>query len=332
MNSREGRCLPRAVRLGAGLVAVGTVLVAQNLAGGWVDTLLLYLPGADKVLHGLEFIGIFIAVHWLAGFWLIGPRRRLLAAASVTALLAAGDELQQGLTASRSVELNDLVADVCGLAVGVVAVQRNWRTAIRVGVAFGAVVAVAALTFDSYLARRDFNLGQRYERLGEFGLARTAYLRALESGLESAALFNSLGWVEVESGEGTADQAVEYAAKALALRPRDADVLDTYGWALQYAGRSSEALAPLLEAESMNPRMFCIHYHLGVVYQALGRHDEAAAHYRQQVALAPGARETARARKALDRLRLPTSSSAYSRTGVRGPVEALIASDFGVGA
>jgi len=293
----------RVARLSLAILALGALYLAQDLAGGWLDTLLLYLPGADKVLHGLESFAIVIFLSWLTGAWWPDTPRRFVVILGIGVGLAALDELQQGFVGTRSVELNDFIADVCGLAIGAAATRAQWRLGLRIGIGALALGVLATLTTDSYLVLRDFNSGQRYERRGEFGRAREAYLKALQSGLDSAALYNSLGWVEVESGEGSADKAVEYAAKALALRPADPDILDTYGWALVNAGRPSEALAPLSEAREKKPRMFCIHYHLGKAYLAVGDRREAETHFRMQLQVSPEADESRRAMLELERLR-----------------------------
>jgi tetratricopeptide (TPR) repeat protein len=188
-------------------------------------------------------------------------------------------------------------------------------------VALAVVTAVSAKTF---VRLYDYNLGQIHERNRQFGLAREAYLRALRRGLSSAGLFNSLGWVEIESGVGSADKAVKYGAKALALRPNDPDVLDTYGWALHHAGRHEEALGYLMRALEQKPRMFCIHYHLAATYLALGRKEDAVRHLRAQIETAPKADETRRAREALERLGVPLAGGIEApRVGSGVPAAAL---------
>ena len=82
------------------------------------------------------------------------------------------------------------------------------------------------------------------------------------------------------------------------MRPGDADFLDTYGWALIHAGESAQALGPLLEAYRKKPSMYCIHFHLGMAYRALGRRAEAETHFRRQTELTD-TREARLARQAL---------------------------------
>ena len=61
---------------------------------------------------------------------------------------------------------------------------------------------------------------------------------------------------------------------------------DTYGWILHRRGESAEAL-PYLEAAARGlPNDPVVQYHLGQVYQALERPDDALAQYRMAVQIA----------------------------------------------
>lgn len=296
-DSRQGL-----VFAGLGLVGLVGFFLLQDLAGKSLNTLLLYLPGIDKVIHCLEFLVVFVLCHYLAGLITANSSRRFKLALAVTLMLAVGDELQQTLVADRNVELADFFANLCGLALGVAVVWTDWLRFMRGLVVTLAVLVTVALAADSYVRLKDYSRGLLYEGRQEFGLARQAFLRALASGFESQGLYNGLGWVEIESGRGDPVKAVEYAEKALSMRPMDPDTLDTYGWALHHAGRSDEALEYLLRAYEAKPRMFCIHYHLGVVLLALGRRSEAESHLERQIQEHPTALETQRARTLLSKL------------------------------
>ena len=94
---------------------------------------------------------------------------------------------------------------------------------------------------------------------------------------------------------------MRYAERALARRPTDPDVLDTYGWALHRAGRHGEAFRYLQRAYDAKPDMYCIHYHLGAVYAALAEPEKAREHFLKQLQL-PHIREAALADQALREL------------------------------
>ena len=86
------------------------------------------------------------------------------------------------------------------------------------------------------------------------------------------------------------------------MRPGDPDPLDTYGWALYRAGRASDAMRPLEAALVAKPDIYCIHYHLAMVYQAIGRSDDAFRHFHLQVERQPKTLEAAQAAEQLSRL------------------------------
>jgi len=290
------------VRLFLALAAVVVVVEAIGLAlGGMIDDLLRYLPGIDKVLHAAGFFAIYVVFDHLAKPALPAFQTRALVLCLALLALAAGDELGQGLRADRDLEPRDFVASISGLALGLAWAARPARPRLAAMLGVGALVVASTVALDSYRTQRHMSAALRFERSGDFVSARREYRLAYESGVRGPGLLNELGWVEIESGEGDPKAAVEYAEQALAIRPDDPDIHDTYGWALHHAGRSAEALPYLERAYAAKPDMFCIHYHLGEVYLALGQTERAKAHLLKQLAW-KGTREAARAAEVLARL------------------------------
>jgi tetratricopeptide (TPR) repeat protein len=283
------------------LTTAGTVELVGFLAGDFVNDMLLYLPGIDKVLHFIAFLLIFIVCSRFVRAFLPGLRAGIPLLALAIGVIAAGDEVGQAFSPRRNLELADFVAGMCGLAAGVCWTSRGvGRTWAATGVAL-ALTAAGYIAFDSFSKQRHVNAGVRFERVGDFVSARREYRAALEAGVRTASLYNALGWVEIESGVGDARAAVEFAAKALEMTPDDIDTADTYGWALHNAGRSAEALPYLERAYAANPGMFCIHFHLGEVYLALGDRENAVFHFKLQTER-QGTREAKRAKLALETL------------------------------
>ena len=241
-----------------------------------------------------------------------GNRVRLAVGAGI--LIAIVDESVQWLVPSRSVEVFDLVANGAGILLGWIVVARPQRLAAIPAAAL-ALGAAGYVAWDTHSSLADYTRGIELERQHDFAGAREHFLRAFERGLRTPALFNELAWSQVESGVGDPADAVDFARRALEMRPGSADILDTYGWALHAAGRHRDALEPLLEAYRNKPDMFCIHYHLGAVYLALGKAGEASEHFRRQVAL-PHKREGALASQALARM-----ESAQPTAGTAGRTE-----------
>lgn len=284
------------------LVAVVLVVEAVSIVlGGWVDQLLVYVPGVDKVLHVAAFTFIFLVTERIVRDVIPDQRLRAAVVAGGVLLLAAGDELGQGLRADRDLDARDFIASVCGVGLGLAWTWRPVSLAVASSVATVALVAAGTVAGESYSTQRHLNAGVRYSRVGDFVSARREYRLAYEAGVRNAGLFNELGWVEIESGQGDPKVAVDFAAQALALRPENPDIQDTYGWALHHAGRSAEALPYLERAYAASPDMFCIHLHLGAVYLALGQAEKARRHLALQVER-QDTREAARAAEMLARL------------------------------
>ena len=279
---------------------LAAILLVGYLASSTLEQLFLALPGTDKVAHVMFHGALFACARAIASSLGVPPRLRSSIAAVAGLAVAAVDELVQAFLPSRSVEMEDLIADIAGLSLGWVLTARPPR-AQAVIVTAAAVLAAVSVTASTYLQLIDYSRGLRSSQQGDLVAARTHFQRALAAGVRTPALFNELGWVEIESGVGDPMKAVEYAKTALDRQPQNADVLDTYGWALHHAGRSREALDPLLAAFAKNPQIYCIHYHLGEVYLALGRIAEAEAHFRAQLQRT-GTREAQFARQALERM------------------------------
>jgi tetratricopeptide (TPR) repeat protein len=292
MNSRR---IPLVVI--AGLLAA---MFAANLVGGQLNTLFLALPGIDKVLHFGFHALLAICVRRFAIATGASVRMSAGVAIAVGVIASVADETVQGFTSTRTVEFDDLMADWAGLTLGLVVTTRPLRVTTAVAGLAACVVGVY-VAYDTHLKLRDYSRGLEYERRGDFSHARTMYLQALAAGLQSPGLYNGLAWVEIESGHSDFEQAVVWGATALAMRPENADFLDTYGWALHHAGRSAEAISYLERAYQTKPQMFCIHYHLGLAYLATGRSDLAVSHLRQQLLL-PNTRESAKAKETLARI------------------------------
>jgi len=288
-----------AIRAAAGLSLLMLLILVPNLFGPQLNAVFLTSPGLDKVVHVLAYFLVFVTAYWL-GLRLTGDARKsALIAATGAVLLSVGDELLQELAPGRNVEFFDLVADWAGVTFGWLAATRP-RLGLAVTAGALAIGAASYVTYDTHARLIDYSRALRSERAHDFARAREHYLRALATGLRTSDVYNGLSWVSVESGVGDPLDAVRYGRTALDMQPENADVLDTYGWALHHAGRSAEALDYLQQAFAKKPTMFCIHYHLGEVYLALAQPEKADAHFRQQLALRE-TREAAMAARALAR-------------------------------
>jgi Tfp pilus assembly protein PilF len=273
------------------------VLVVDLASGRLLNQLFLAMPGIDKVGHVVFFGALFACVRHVAAAAGVSPRWHTATAAGASLLFGSILEVLQGVADSGSMDGADLVADASGIALAWVAVVRP-PALTAVGATAAALAAAGIVTYQTYAGLVDYARAQRYLREGDQVRALASLHRALEAGFKGPGLYNDLAYTEVESGVGDPRRGVEYARIAREMQPANADILDTYGWALHNAGRSAEALAPLLDAYARKPRMYCIHYHLGAVYLALGRRADAVTHFQQQLSFT-GTREATLARSAL---------------------------------
>ena len=286
------------------LLLVAVILLIELVGvtlGESVDSLQTRVPGSDKFLHFFGFAALSLGM----AAWLRrnspGVRMPALVVTVFLVCVAAADEAGQAFNPVRNVEMGDLVVGWCGLAVAGACQLWGRRPAIAAALGLTAVVIGGNVMATSVTRQRHLNAAVRHERVGDYAGAEREYLAALAAGADTAGVYNQLGWVGIESGIGDPSIALRHAERALALRPDDPDILDTYGWALHHVGRSAEALTYLERAYAAKPDIFCIHYHLGVVLVTLGQIDKATFHFRQQMKLV-NTNEAERSRKALEEL------------------------------
>lgn len=153
-------------------------------------------------------------------------------------------------------------------------------------------------------------LGAAYYELGQYAQAEAAYLEAIKHRPSDAQSLNNLAYLYAENMDRPAD-GVKYGEKAAALRPEDANVLDTYGWSLAKAKDFAKAEEVLSRSIQLNPTLPILHYHLGWVYESQGRADEARRSYRRAFEMVRGSESDplrAVIEKALDRMQAAARS------------------------
>ncbi len=115
-------------------------------------------------------------------------------------------------------------------------------------------------------------MGDAEARDGAFLAARQRYEAAVKLTPQDAEALNNLANVLIRLKDGA---AVTVAEQALALRPKDALVLDTAGWANLKAGKLDRALQLLRDARLRAPAQAEIRYHLGVALAKASQKAEA---------------------------------------------------------
>ncbi|HEY0624030.1 tetratricopeptide repeat protein [Sphingomonas sp.] len=117
-------------------------------------------------------------------------------------------------------------------------------------------------------------LGGALERAGKWDAALPHLRKAVELAPEQPVALNYLGYAQIERGENLAEAAalLERASK---LRPDDAAITDSLGWAYFRQGDVAKALPLLERAAQGEPGSATINEHLGDAYWKIGRRFEA---------------------------------------------------------
>lgn len=124
-----------------------------------------------------------------------------------------------------------------------------------------------------------FARGMAQSRLGDWTAAETDMLDGLKLQPDNAQALNFLGYSWLDRGEKT-DEAFDLIRRAVALKPDDGYILDSYGWALYRQGDYAAAVTWLEKAVAAVPGDATILDHLGDAYWRAGR--ERDAHFQWQ--------------------------------------------------
>lgn len=278
----------------AGLTVLALLFVLPDAIAGRLSTLWLRFPGLDKPTHFLAFVSVFlIAFGVLCGRrWPVTERGKWGGALAISLVISVLDEVQQAVIGrGRTAEFGDLVADAAGALVGltvILAPRLGKGRAFVIGTLL--LVPVAAVTAQTYNDLKHFNRGMVLEREQKYRQARAEYELALVSGFQSAELYNTIAWLDIEFLDADPVEVEPYTSKALAMEPNNPDILDTHGWVLVREGRTREGLGFLERAKTLNPNIYCIDLHLGVAYLKMGERNLAVESLNRQIKLNPADR------------------------------------------
>src|SRR5258706_7700522 len=128
---------------------------------------------------------------------------------------------------------------------------------------------------------------------GRAAEAEPAARRLVAASPRDAEALPLIGCIRAQAG--SRDEALGFLDRALAIDPRNASFLINRARVLLEAGRAGESARDLQLALQVMPaskaaqaQLGIVHNMLGVALQREGRADEAIAHLRQAVAIAPG--------------------------------------------
>lgn len=116
--------------------------------------------------------------------------------------------------------------------------------------------------------------GIAFERAKEWEKAEADFFKALELNPNHPEVLNYLGYSWLLMNKNI-EKAKEMLKTAVTLRPTDAHIIDSYGWALFKIGEYKAAVKYIEEANILMPQDPTTNDHLGDVYWMLGRKKEA---------------------------------------------------------
>ena len=135
----------------------------------------------------------------------------------------------------------------------------------------------AGLVSDVYLA-----VGSRCERAGDISCAKSRLQRSIDALPTNDEALNYLGYMLAERGERL-EEAEEMIRKALVGEPGNGAYLDSLGWVQFRKGDYAAAEESLRAAAAAMPEEPAVHEHLGDVYSATGRRDEALKSWQEAI-------------------------------------------------
>src|SRR6184192_2649317 len=128
-----------------------------------------------------------------------------------------------------------------------------------------------------------FLLGAIYERQKFFDKAETEFKKVLAVNPKNAPVLNYYGYMLGDLGIRL-DEAQSLVERALKEEPYNGGYLDSLGWIYFKENRTADAETTLRKALTRESHDPTIHAHLGDVYAKLGRADLAAAEWEKSLA------------------------------------------------
>ena len=277
------------------MAQISRVAVPDNSEAAIVLGLLL-----DQAGRSSDALAAFASVppsDFLAGQALDARTRTLLK-------LHRGDEALQIARTAAGMRDSD-ASDVTRLGDTLEALEHHGEAAdayLRAAVMMPTSGAGSADAWTAYLLA-----GSALEDAGRWPEARSAVEKGLALAPENPLLLNFLGYAKLTHGEDI-DAAEAMIRKASALRPSDASITDSLGWALYKRGKLLEAIATLQKAAAGDPAQSEIGEHLGDALYAVGRRYEARFAWRAALVTAD-AKPAARLRAKIDQGLAPATAA-----------------------
>jgi tetratricopeptide (TPR) repeat protein len=155
------------------------------------------------------------------------------------------------------------------MLVAMLAEQKQWDAADALS---GELVAAAKSNTDKIMVLRQ--RGALLYQEGKHEAASTAYEDLLKLKPDDAEAMNNVAYILAED-LNRPQEALRYARRAVELRARDANLLDTLGWVYYLSGDLDSAVGTLVSALQYSPNNVAARYHVAIVYKRQGKLEQA---------------------------------------------------------
>ncbi len=186
--------------------------------------------------------------------------------------------------------------------VGMLAEQKQWDAADALS---AELVAAATARDDKALALRQ--RGSLLYQEGKREAAAAAYEDLLKLAPDDAEAMNNVAYILAED-LNRPQEALRYARRAVELRSRDANLLDTLGWVYYLSGDLDSAVGTLVSALQYSPNNVAARYHVAMVYKRQGKAEQARRELDQSQQLIDAAPQDPIAQMFQDRVKKELSS------------------------
>ena len=131
-----------------------------------------------------------------------------------------------------------------------------------------------------------YSRGISYERTKQWNLAENDFMKALELNPDAPYVLNYLGYSWLERGVKL-KKALSFIQMAFEIKPNDAYITDSLGWAYYLLGNYEKSIKFLENAIKILPSDPTLNDHLGDVYWKVGRRSEALSQWKRVLLFDP---------------------------------------------
>jgi tetratricopeptide (TPR) repeat protein len=212
----------------------------------------------DKALENYNAIAATSPIYWLS-------RIRVTEVYEVSGEIDRSVAMLNELTKSPSTRIQALVSlgDIY---------RRHDQYQKAIDAYNGAIAGIPTITAEHWPII--YARGMAEERLNHWKLAEKDLLQALAYQPDNPMILNFIAYSWANQGVNL-KKALEYAKHAVALKPDDGYILDSYGWALFRLAQYQESINWLEQAVEAVPGDSTLLDHLGDAYWQVGRQNEA---------------------------------------------------------